>query len=162
MDELQRAQDLYGDLEQGSKVGPAGRLEQVGPLDVFRREEEVCRGPVHFEVVDLGKVGMLKGCQGDEFVAQDRSSSLVDAVLASNGSVIVTADHGNAEQMWNPATDSPHTAHTVYDVPLIIAGESFRDRRLRAGGRLGDIAPTLLETMDLSIPAEMTGVSLLT
>ena len=63
--------------------------------------------------------------------------------------------------MWNPATDSPHTAHTVYDVPLIVAGEAFRDRRLRDGGRLGDIAPTLLEMVDLPQPAEMTGGSLL-
>ncbi|MBS0191898.1 MAG: 2,3-bisphosphoglycerate-independent phosphoglycerate mutase [Phycisphaerales bacterium] len=101
---------------------------------------------------------------------------LVDAVLKRGGSLIVTADHGNSEQMFDPETNAPHTAHTVYDVPLIVVGEKFKGRRLRgdqdpAGwfrpatraerGRLADILPTALEMMGIPQPAEMTGQSLL-
>lgn len=86
---------------------------------------------------------------------------IVEATLKRGGSLIVTADHGNAEQMWDPATNAPHTAHTTYDVPLIVVGAEFKGRRLREGGRLADIAPTMLEMMGLQRPEEMTGRSLL-
>ena len=87
--------------------------------------------------------------------------AIVDRVLELGGSAIVTADHGNAEQMRDPATGGAHTSHTTYDVPLIIVGEPFRDQTLRTGGRLADIAPTSLEMMGLDKPPEMTGQSLL-
>jgi len=63
--------------------------------------------------------------------------------------------------MWDPIHDSPHTAHTTNDVPLIVVGERFRGHRLREGGRLADIAPTVLAMMGLKQPREMTGESLL-
>jgi 2,3-bisphosphoglycerate-independent phosphoglycerate mutase len=63
--------------------------------------------------------------------------------------------------MFDPATGSPHTAHTTYDVPLIVVGKAFAGRTLRTGGRLGDIAPTLLDMMGLPKPAPMEGRSLL-
>ena len=87
--------------------------------------------------------------------------TIVEAALARGGSLIVTADHGNAEQMWNPRTDSPHTAHTTYTVPLHVVGEVAQGRALRDGGRLADIAPTALEMIGLDQPDEMTGQSLL-
>jgi len=86
---------------------------------------------------------------------------VVNATLKRGGSLIVTADHGNAEQMWDPENHSPHTAHTLYDVPLIVVGKAFKDRKLRGGGCLGDIMPTALEMMGITKPAEMTGRSLL-
>ncbi len=86
---------------------------------------------------------------------------IINAALAVGGTLIITADHGNAEQMWDPATNAPHTAHTTYDVPLHIVGEAFRGVRLRDGGRLADIIPTLLAMGGLPKPAEMTGESLL-
>ncbi|HYE61021.1 MAG TPA: 2,3-bisphosphoglycerate-independent phosphoglycerate mutase [Phycisphaerales bacterium] len=86
---------------------------------------------------------------------------IVDATLARGGSLIVTADHGNAEQMWDPVNECPHTSHTTYDVPLFVIGREFRGRRLRMGGRLGDIVPTALAMMGLSRPEGMTGESLL-
>jgi len=92
----------------------------------------------------------------DECVGQ-----VVEAALNRNSAVIVTADHGNAEQMWDPQSNGPHTAHTVYDVPLTVVGRAFKNRRLREGGRLGDIAPTILEIMGIDQPEEMTGRSLL-
>src|SRR5690606_35714231 len=86
---------------------------------------------------------------------------IVDATLHRGGSLIVTADHGNAEQMWDPIHNTPHTAHTVFDVPLILIGEAFKNATLRKGGRLADIAPTILAMMGLPQPPEMTGQSLL-
>ncbi|GMV27113.1 MAG: 2,3-bisphosphoglycerate-independent phosphoglycerate mutase [Phycisphaerae bacterium] len=99
----------------------------------------------------------IKACEVvDECVGQ-----IVDTVLARGGSAIVTADHGNAEQMFDPATGKPHTAHTTFDVPLIVVGSAFKGRRLRTGGRLADIAPTMLAMLGVPQPPEMTGESLL-
>ena len=86
---------------------------------------------------------------------------VVEATIARGGALIVTADHGNAEEMRDPSTGAPHTAHTNYPVPLLVVGEAFRGRELRDGGRLADIAPTLLEMIGLPKPPEMTGQSLL-
>ncbi len=88
---------------------------------------------------------------------------VVDAVLARGGALIVTADHGNCEQMIDPATGGPHTAHTTYDVDLIVVDERLRNSgvKLRENGRLADIAPTALGLMGLPQPAEMTGQPLL-
>ncbi|MCA9254194.1 MAG: 2,3-bisphosphoglycerate-independent phosphoglycerate mutase, partial [Phycisphaerales bacterium] len=85
---------------------------------------------------------------------------VVDAVLAKGGAAVVTADHGNCEQMIDPATGGPHTAHTTYDVDLIVVDDRLRGARLREGGRLADIAPTLLHLGGIDKPAEMTGESL--
>ncbi|WP_353893830.1 2,3-bisphosphoglycerate-independent phosphoglycerate mutase [Proteinivorax hydrogeniformans] len=84
-------------------------------------------------------------------------SKLVPAILKKGGGVIVTSDHGNAEQMVDPRTKKPHTAHTSNPVPLTLAG--FGDKSLKEGA-LCDIAPTVLELMGVEIPAEMTGESL--
>jgi 2,3-bisphosphoglycerate-independent phosphoglycerate mutase len=84
---------------------------------------------------------------------------IVEAVEKAGGALLVTADHGNCELMRDPATGGPHTAHTTNPVPLLLAGA--RNRALVAEGRLADIAPTLLELMDLPKPTEMTGHSLL-
>lgn len=86
---------------------------------------------------------------------------IVEATREMGGALIVTADHGNCEQMIDPATGGPHTAHTTYDVELLVVDDSYRGRRLRPGGTLADVAPTLLEMMDLPAPPEMTGRSLI-
>jgi len=101
---------------------------------------------------------------------------LMDITLRRGGSLIITADHGNCEQMFDPVTNAPHTAHTTYDVPLYVVGEAFRGKALRgdadpAGwfdplvrerrGRLADILPTAIEMMGLPRPPEMTGESLI-
>ncbi|HZW09355.1 MAG TPA: 2,3-bisphosphoglycerate-independent phosphoglycerate mutase [Phycisphaerales bacterium] len=109
----------------------------------------------------VGHTGSLpaavKACE----VVDECVGAIADAALARGGSLIVTADHGNAEQMKDPATGMPHTAHTTYDVPLIVVGAAFKGRKLRPGGRLADIVPTALAMMGLAQPAEMTGQSLL-
>ena len=63
--------------------------------------------------------------------------------------------------MIDPETGGPHTAHTTYDVPLIVVEPGLEGKRLREGGRLADIAPTLLRLMGIEQPAEMTGQSLI-
>jgi 2,3-bisphosphoglycerate-independent phosphoglycerate mutase len=84
---------------------------------------------------------------------------VVDAVSAVGGAMLVTADHGNAEQMWDPETAGPHTAHTLNPVPILLTGQ-VAGRRL-VDGRLADVAPTILELMGLDAPPAMTGRSLL-
>ncbi len=82
---------------------------------------------------------------------------VVDAARAAGGEVLITADHGNAEKMHDDTTGQAHTAHTLNRVPFVYVG---RPARLRPGGALQDIAPTMLMLMGLPPPAEMTGRSL--
>ncbi|WP_456059100.1 2,3-bisphosphoglycerate-independent phosphoglycerate mutase [Caldanaerobius fijiensis] len=84
---------------------------------------------------------------------------VVDAVREQNGVVFITADHGNAEQMIDYETGEPMTAHTTNVVPFIAIGVG--DVKLREGGKLADIAPTVLDVMGLAKPKEMTGESLI-
>lgn len=86
---------------------------------------------------------------------------IVDATLESGGCLIVTADHGNCEQMIDPATGRPHTAHTTFPVEAIVVDDDLTGRPLREGGRLADLMPTALRLMGLDRPEEMTGRSLL-
>ncbi len=109
----------------------------------------------------VGHTGNLNAAIRACEVVDECVGPIVDAALARGGGLIVTADHGNAEQMWDPVNNAPHTAHTTYDVPLIVVGAPFRGRRLRSGGRLADVAPTMLEMMGMERPAAMSGVSLL-
>ena len=83
---------------------------------------------------------------------------VIDAVEKVNGIALITADHGNAEQMINLKTGEPHTAHTTNPVPLVMVGNS--NVKLKEG-RLADIAPTILDLLNVEKPVEMTGESLL-
>ncbi len=83
---------------------------------------------------------------------------VLEAIEAKKGTLLITADHGNAEQMIDYATGEPHTAHTTNVVPLILVG---RDEYKLKSGRLADLAPTMLDLMGLEKPQEMTGESLL-
>ena len=83
-----------------------------------------------------------------------------EALLATGGEALVTADHGNCEQMMDYASGQKHTQHTTEKVPLVYIGA--RHAKLNpAGGRLADMAPTLLAMMDITAPAEMTGKNLI-
>jgi 2,3-bisphosphoglycerate-independent phosphoglycerate mutase len=84
---------------------------------------------------------------------------IAEVIEKSGGALLVTADHGNCEMMRDPQTGGPHTSHTTNPVPLLLVGA--RNRALSAEGRLADLAPTLLELMELPKPKEMTGGSLL-
>ena len=82
----------------------------------------------------------------------------MDAILSQGGAALITADHGNADQMYEP-DGSPFTAHTTNPVPLI--GVGLNGKELKSGGKLADLAPTMLEILNLPKPAEMDGESLL-
>jgi 2,3-bisphosphoglycerate-independent phosphoglycerate mutase len=89
---------------------------------------------------------------------------LAAAIAAAGGAMLITADHGNAEMMRDPASDQPHTAHTTNRVPVVLLrgrGADTGSRARLADGRLADIAPTVLALMGLARPAAMTGRSLL-
>lgn len=98
----------------------------------------------------------MKACE-----AVDAGIGQVIAALDHvGGTMIITADHGNCETMVDPETGGPHTAHTLNLVPVALYGGP-KGARLRDGGRLADLAPTILELMGLTKPAEMTGESLI-
>lgn len=92
---------------------------------------------------------------------------VLDALAAKDGVALVTADHGNCEQMIDPLTGGPHTSHTLNPVPFIVVHDALRQSggdgvyRLADGGALRDVAPTVLSLMGLAQPAEMTGSSLI-
>ncbi|CAN5598857.1 2,3-bisphosphoglycerate-independent phosphoglycerate mutase [soil metagenome] len=85
---------------------------------------------------------------------------IITALKQVDGTAIVTSDHGNAEQMWDEALKSPHTAHTSNPVPVLLCDESRVGRRLR-NGSLRDVAPTMLDLLGLPAAPEMTGSSLI-
>ncbi|UZX68408.1 2,3-bisphosphoglycerate-independent phosphoglycerate mutase [Yersinia ruckeri] len=82
-------------------------------------------------------------------------AQVVEAVKSAEGQLLITADHGNAEQMRDPATSQAHTAHTSLPVPLIYVGN--KPVKAATGGKLSDIAPTMLSLIEMEIPQEMTG-----
>src|SRR5439155_22168290 len=85
---------------------------------------------------------------------------LSEAVEQAGGTLVVTADHGNAEMMRDPETGEPHTAHTLNPVPFVVVNPPAATSRVEQG-RLADVAPTLLDLLGLPKPAAMTGHSLI-
>jgi 2,3-bisphosphoglycerate-independent phosphoglycerate mutase len=127
---------------------------------------------VNFANTDMvGHTGNLEAATRAAEVVDGCVGEIVDAGLERGGKLLVTADHGNAEQMWDPATEAPHTAHTTYDVELILVDPERKsgatgspDRPssvLRPDGRLADVFPTVLDLLKLEKPAAMSGRSLL-
>lgn len=94
--------------------------------------------------------------------AVDKNLQEIDrAVRRRDGTLIITADHGNAEQMVNPKSGEPDTEHTGNRVPFYLVGDLVADWKLRPGGQLCDIAPTILDLLELPCPEEMSGFSLI-
>jgi 2,3-bisphosphoglycerate-independent phosphoglycerate mutase len=120
---------------------------------------------VNFANCDMvGHTGKLEAAVAAVETVDRCVGAIVAKTLTKGGSLIVTADHGNAEQMWSPENNSAHTAHTHYDVPCIIVDARCRNggnTSLRSGGNLADIVPTALQLMGLEQPEEMEGKSLL-
>ena len=84
-------------------------------------------------------------------------ASIEPAVRAKGGAMLITADHGNAEMMIDPATGGPHTAHTTNPVPFIVISANCKQFTLRPTGSLRDISPTILGMLGIDQPKEMTG-----
>jgi 2,3-bisphosphoglycerate-independent phosphoglycerate mutase len=108
----------------------------------------------------VGHTGSLKAAIRAVEVVDECVGKLLEATKAAGGVAIVTADHGNCEQMVDPSTGGPHTAHTTYTVPIVLVDDRLIGKTLRPDGRLADIAPTALAMMGLDVPPQMTGTSL--
>ncbi len=109
----------------------------------------------------VGHTGILSAAIKAAETVDNCVGRILEKVAGLGGAAIVTADHGNFERMAESDNGKPHTAHTVGDVPLVVFDERYKSRRLRDGGTLADVGPTLLEMMELAQPEEMTGKSLL-
>lgn len=105
----------------------------------------------------VGHTGKFDAAVKAVEVLDDCLGRLADAIGKAGGELLVTADHGNVEQMYDAGTGQAHTAHTTNLVPLLYVG---RDATLANGGALSDIAPTVLALMDIPVPPQMTGRSL--
>ncbi len=106
----------------------------------------------------VGHTGIIPAAVKAVEAVDECVGRMVDAILAKGGVACITADHGNADQLIDPETGGPFTAHTTNPVPFIVVGEECK---LREGGRLADIAPTMLKLLGLPQPEEMTGESLI-
>ncbi|MHC4394886.1 MAG: 2,3-bisphosphoglycerate-independent phosphoglycerate mutase [Planctomycetota bacterium] len=117
---------------------------------------------VNFANPDMvGHTGILMAAIKAAEAVDECLGRILNKVKSLGGAAIITADHGNFEKMIDQNPDNPHTAHTIGDVPLIVFDQRYKNRKLRQGGRLADVGPTLLEMMQLPQPKEMTGKSLL-
>jgi 2,3-bisphosphoglycerate-independent phosphoglycerate mutase len=109
----------------------------------------------------VGHTGIIPAAVEAARKVDTETGRVVETILRGGGCCIVTADHGNAEQMIDTETGEPHTAHTTNPVPFILCDPALENATLRVGGRLCDIAPTLLEMAEIPQPKEMTGKSLI-
>ncbi len=108
----------------------------------------------------VGHTGVLDAAVKAVSAVDACVSNVVKSILKMGGEVLITADHGNSEKMFDE-NGGPFTAHTTNPVPLILVSERYKNAKLKSGGRLADLAPTLLDMMGLEKPAEMTGESLI-
>ena len=108
----------------------------------------------------VGHTGVLEAAKAAVEAVDTCLGRVVDKVLELDGTVFITADHGNAETMIDAETGNPFTAHTTDPVPFVWVSNHTEGKSLK-DGKLADIAPTMLTVMGLDVPAEMTGESLI-
>ena len=141
------------------EMSAAGITEQlVGDVREGRHRTIIC----NFANADMvGHTGKLDAAVAAVATLDRCLATIVAAVEQAGGTVIVTADHGNAERMWDAERNGAHTAHTSNPVPVVVVNDTLRDRghRLRDGA-LRDVAPTMLGILGLSQPTEMSGCDL--
>ena len=109
----------------------------------------------------VGHTGVMEAAVKAVHTVDECVKKVTDKILSMGGSALVTADHGNADQMVAEDGVTPFTQHTTNPVPVILVSEKYKNAKLRSGGVLADLAPTLLDVMGLPQPKEMTGKSLL-
>ncbi len=108
----------------------------------------------------VGHTGFLDAAIKACAVVDECLGKILDKVKKLGGAALILADHGNSEKMAEGTIDNPFTSHTTGDVPLIVFDEDLKGCKLREGGNLADVAPTLLDMMGLEVPGDMTGKSL--
>jgi 2,3-bisphosphoglycerate-independent phosphoglycerate mutase len=117
---------------------------------------------INFANADMvGHTGIIPAAVAACETVDQQLGRVATATLANGGAALIIADHGNAEQMLVPGTALPMTAHTTNPVPCLLVSTSLGQTRLREGGRLADVAPTLLALLGIAPGPEMTGASLL-
>ena len=109
----------------------------------------------------VGHTGVMEAATAAVHAVDACVGKVVDAILKTGGRCIITADHGNCEKMWDEVENAPFTAHTTNPVPCILVDDTRKGVALREGGRLSDLAPTLLELLGLPVPSQMTGKTLI-
>ena len=130
-------------------------------LTKYLREQNVGLVIANYANADMvGHTGnfeaSVKACE----VIDECLGKVVDAVQSKKGRAVITADHGNIEQLIDYDTGMPHTAHTINRVPVILVDETRKQMKLREGTAI-DVAPTVLELLGITKPTEMTGRSLI-
>lgn len=115
---------------------------------------------VNYANLDMvGHTGIFEAAVKAVETVDECLGKVIDAIISVGGAALITADHGNSEQMSYYENNSPHTAHTTNQVPLIVVSEM--DNVTVREGIFADVAPTILELLDLEVPPEMTGQSLI-
>jgi 2,3-bisphosphoglycerate-independent phosphoglycerate mutase len=132
-----------------------------------RVAEEIRARKFQFMVLNIANPDMVghTGVMPAAVAAVQATDTALGKIMAAldevGGVMVMTADHGNCETMFDPKTGQPHTAHTTAPVPVVIYDPARRWKKLRDGGALENVAPTILEIMGLPKPSEMTGESLI-
>ncbi len=141
--------------------------EMSAPAVAEAAKEAILSGKYGLLVVNfanpdmVGHTGSLEATTKAVETVDECVGILLTALEKMGGKGVITADHGNAEQLWDASTNGPHTSHTLNLVELFVVGEGCEDLKLRQSGRLADIAPTILDLMNLPKPEEMAGNSLI-
>ena len=130
-------------------------------------KEAILSGKYDFILVNfanpdmVGHTGSMEAVEKACIKVDACLGELLEAIDQVDGAALVTADHGNCDQMWDPSVDGPHTAHTLNPVELVIYGKGCETLKLnQSDRRLADIAPTVLHLLGLEQPEEMTGTNL--
>ena len=151
-------------LVASPKISTFDLMPEMSAPEVSQKLNEAVRSGkydaiiVNFANCDMvGHTGIFDAAKQAVEAVDTCVGRMVDAILAKGGVALITADHGNADKMCEP-DGTPFTAHTTNPVPFIVVGE---DCKLRDGGVLADIAPTMLQVLGLPQPEEMTGKSLI-
>ena len=129
-------------------------------LDAIKSDKYDCIILNYANTDMVGHTGSLTAAIKAVEAVDECVGKVVRLVEEKQGNMLITADHGNAEQMIDYKTGEPHTAHTTNPVPLILVTNN-KNLKLKSGGKLADLAPTMLDLMNLEKPEEMTGISLL-
>ncbi|MEG0935303.1 MAG: 2,3-bisphosphoglycerate-independent phosphoglycerate mutase [Clostridia bacterium] len=109
----------------------------------------------------VGHTGIMDAAVKAVRAVDECVGKVVDAIVAKGGKCVITADHGNADKMYDTVNGEPFTAHTINPVPVIVVDPAHPKHILRKGGKLCDLCPTLLTLMNLKKPTQMTGKSLI-
>jgi 2,3-bisphosphoglycerate-independent phosphoglycerate mutase len=152
------------------KVATYDLQPEMAAADVTRlAKEAILSGKYALVVVNfanpdmVGHTGSLPAAIKAVEAADKGVGELLGALSQVGGTALIGSDHGNCEQMWDPVHNAPHTSHTLNLVEFFVVGDGYAAgrTRMREGGRLADVAPTVLQLMGLPRPAEMTGQSLI-